>query len=211
MSVNRAIILGRVGRDVELRHTAAGIAVANVSVATSRTWKTKEGEKGEETQWHQVALYDRLAEIAAEFLAKGSQVYIEGRLKSRTYQDRDGVERSVTEIIAEALQLLGGRPDGAGHSEVGGQQRGGAAPQRSSGNAAARSHSAPAGRPAQGAERGNGQAQTQGGRSTARREVPAGAFDDPDDIPFLRRASDPLSAQLDSVRSGAAKRSRQAR
>ena len=211
MSVNRVFILGRCGRDVELRHTTSGTAVANVSVATSRTWKNREGEREEETQWHSVVLYDRLAEIASEYLSKGSQVYIEGRLKTRTYTDKDGADRSVTEIIAESLQLLGGRADGAGDGSGAAGRQQTSAPQRSSGQGASSAGKASAGRPPQGAQRGNTGAPSQGGRSSARREVPAGDFDDPDDIPFLSRASVPLCADLDSPLSRAAKRSRQAR
>ena len=112
-SINRATIIGNVGRDPELRYSAAGAAVCNITVATSRNWKDKtSGEKVEETEWHRVVFYDRLAEIAGEYLKKGRPVYVEGRLKTRKWQDKDGVERYTTEIVAENMQMLGGREDG---------------------------------------------------------------------------------------------------
>lgn len=112
-SINRATIIGNVGRDPELRYSAAGAAVCNITVATSRNWKDKtSGEKVEETEWHRVVFYDRLAEIAGEYLKKGRSVYVEGRLKTRKWTDKEGVERYTTEIVAENMQMLGGREDG---------------------------------------------------------------------------------------------------
>ena len=112
-SINRATIIGNVGRDPELRYSAAGAAVCNITVATSRNWKDKtSGEKVEETEWHRVVFYDRLAEIAGEYLKKGRSVYVDGRLKTRKWADKDGVERYTTEIVAENMQMLGGRDDG---------------------------------------------------------------------------------------------------
>ena len=112
-SINRATIIGNVGRDPELRYSAAGAAVCNITVATSRNWKDKtSGEKVEETEWHRVVFYDRLAEIAGEYLKKGRPVYVEGRLKTRKWTDKEGVERYTTEIVAENMQMLGGRDDG---------------------------------------------------------------------------------------------------
>ena len=100
-SINRATIIGNVGRDPELRYSAAGAAVCNITVATSRNWKDKtSGEKVEETEWHRVVFYDRLAEIAGEYLKKGRSVYVDGRLKTRKWQDKEGVERYTTEIVA---------------------------------------------------------------------------------------------------------------
>ena len=117
-SVNKVICLGRVGRDPEVRYTPSGAAVANLSVATSRSWKDKQsGDKVEETEWHRIVFYDRLAEIAGEYLKKGKEVYIEGRLKTRKWQDKDGKDNFTTEIVAESMQLLGGRdakPEGQG-------------------------------------------------------------------------------------------------
>lgn len=123
-SVNKVIVLGNLGRDPELRYTPSGAAVCNVSIATTRNWKSKDsGERQEETEWHRVVFYDRLAEIAGEYLKKGRPVYVEGRLKTRKWQDKDGKDVYTTEIIAEQMQLLGGREDGGGGG--GGYSRGG--------------------------------------------------------------------------------------
>lgn len=125
-SVNKVIVLGNLGRDPELRYTPSGAAVCNVSVATTRNWKNKDsGERQEETEWHRVVFYDRLAEIAGEYLKKGRPVYVEGRLKTRKWQDKDGRDQYTTEVIAEQMQLLGGREDGAGGGGGGGYSRGG--------------------------------------------------------------------------------------
>jgi single-strand DNA-binding protein len=125
-SVNKVIVIGNLGRDPEIRYTPNGNAVCNVSVATTRTWKAKDsGEKTEETEWHRVVFYDRLAEIAGEYLKKGRSVYVEGRLKTRKWQDKDGVEKFTTEIIAEEMKMLGGREGMGGGAEEGGGGGGG--------------------------------------------------------------------------------------
>jgi len=111
-SVNKVIVIGNLGRDAELRYTPGGAAVCNVSVATTRNWKDKQGERQEETEWHRVTFYDRLAEIAGEYLKKGRPVYVEGRLKTRKWTDKEGKEQYTTEIIAEQMQMLGGREEG---------------------------------------------------------------------------------------------------
>ena len=112
-SVNKAIVLGNLGRDPEVRYTPNGAAVCSLSIATTRNWKDKNsGDRVEETEWHRVVFYDRLAEIAGEYLKKGSPVYIEGRLKTRKWQDKDGKDQYTTEIVAESMQLLGGRDGG---------------------------------------------------------------------------------------------------
>lgn len=109
-SVNKVILVGNLGRDPETRYTADGSAVTNISVATTSTWKDKtSGEKREETEWHRVTFFGRLAEIAGEYLRKGAPVYIEGRLKTRKWQDKEGQTRYSTDIIAEQLQMLGSR------------------------------------------------------------------------------------------------------
>jgi single-strand DNA-binding protein len=114
-SINKVIIIGNLGRDPEVRYTPSGAAVCNVSVATTRNWKDKNsGDKVEETEWHRVVFYDRLAEIAGEYLKKGRSVYVEGRLKTRKWQDKDGKDTYTTEIVAENMQLLGGREGGGG-------------------------------------------------------------------------------------------------
>lgn len=114
-AVNKAILIGNVGRDPETKYTQSGMAVCSLRLATSFKRKDKStGEMVEETEWHSVVLYDRLAEIAGQYLKKGRPAYIEGHLKTRKWSDKDGVERQTTEIVAESLQLLGGREDGAG-------------------------------------------------------------------------------------------------
>ena len=125
-SINKVIIIGNLGRDPEVRYTPSGAAVCNVSVATTRNWKDKNsGDKVEETEWHRVVFYDRLAEIAGEYLKKGRPVYVEGRLKTRKWQDKDGKDNYTTEIVAEQMQLLGGREGGGGGGGYGGGQGGG--------------------------------------------------------------------------------------
>ena len=109
-SVNKVIIIGNLGKDPEVRYTPNGNAVCNLRIATTRTWKNKDsGEKMEETEWHSVVLYDRQAEVAGEYLKKGRPVYIEGRLKTRKWQDKEGADRYTTEIISDSMQLLGSR------------------------------------------------------------------------------------------------------
>ena len=165
-SVNKVIVLGNLGRDPELRYTPSGSAVCNVSIATTRNWKSKDsGERQEETEWHRVVFYDRLAEIAGEYLKKGRPVYVEGRLKTRKWQDKEGKDQYTTEIIAEQMQLLGGREEGGG----GGYSRGGAPEDMSQEDRPSRQER-PAARPAP---------------QRAPAPKPASSFDDlDDDIPF---------------------------
>jgi single-strand DNA-binding protein len=125
-SINKVIIIGNLGRDPEVRYTPSGSAVCNVSVATTRNWKDKSsGDKVEETEWHRVVFYDRLAEVAGEYLKKGRPVYVEGRLKTRKWQDKDGKDTYTTEIVAEQMQLLGGREGGGGGGGYGGGNQSG--------------------------------------------------------------------------------------
>lgn len=158
-SVNKVILIGNLGRDPEVRYAPSGAAICNVTIATSRQWKNKDsGERQEETEWHRVVFYDRLAEIAGEYLKKGKSVYVEGRLKTRKWTDKDGVEKYTTEIIAQEMTMLGGR-EGGGMSDEGG---GGA----------------PAPRPAAAPPRGPAPA----GKAPAKSNT---GFDDmDDDIPF---------------------------
>tara|TARA_A100001388_G_C28634080_1_gene433712 strand:- start:378 stop:806 length:429 start_codon:yes stop_codon:yes gene_type:complete len=115
--VNKAIIVGNLGNDPEIRYSANGNAIASISVATSDRWKDKNtGEQQERTEWHRVKLFGRLAELAGEYLKKGSQVYIEGRIQTSKYQDKDGNDRWSTEIVARDMTFLGGR-GGAGDSQ----------------------------------------------------------------------------------------------
>lgn len=109
-SVNKTIILGNLGRDPEARYMPNGEAVTNIAVATTESWKDKNtGEKKETTEWHRITFYRKLAEIAGQYLKKGSSVYVEGRLQTRKWTDKDGVERFTTEIIADSMQMLGGK------------------------------------------------------------------------------------------------------
>lgn len=112
-SVNKVIIVGNLGRDPEVRYLPEGGAVANISVATTDTWKDKSGEKQERTEWHRVAFFGKLAEIAGEYLKKGSQVYVEGALRTRKWQDKEGKDRYTTEIVADRMQMLGSRSGGS--------------------------------------------------------------------------------------------------
>jgi len=143
-SVNKVIIVGNLGKDPEVRYMPSGSAICSVTVATSRQWKDKtSGERQEETEWHRITFFDRMAEIAGEYLKKGRPVYVEGRLKTRKYTDKDGVEKYSTEIVATDMQLLGGR-EGGGGSGMGDADMGAAPAPRS----APPARSAPAPRPA---------------------------------------------------------------
>ncbi len=158
-SVNKVILIGNLGKDPEVRYATSGTAVCSFTIATSRKWKDKtSGDTNEETEWHRLVCYDRLAEIAGEYLKKGKPVYIEGRLKTRKWQDKDGADRYTTEIIVQELTMLGSREEGG-------------AP-------------APAPRPAAAPAAGNAYAAAKAGR-TAPASKPATGFDDmDDDIPF---------------------------
>lgn len=112
-SVNKAIILGNLGKDPETRYTQNGDAVTNIVVATSEKWKDKSGEKQERTEWHRVTLFGRLAEVAGEYLKKGHIVYLEGKIQTRKYTDKEGIDRYATEVVADRMQLLPQR-DSAG-------------------------------------------------------------------------------------------------
>jgi single-strand DNA-binding protein len=108
--VNKVIVVGNLGNDPEVRYTPSGSAVATISVATSDSWKDKQtGEQREKTEWHRIVMFNRLGEIAGEYLRKGSQVYIEGKLQTRKWQDQSGNDRYTTEIVANTMQMLGGR------------------------------------------------------------------------------------------------------
>ena len=115
--INKVIIVGNLGGDPETRYMPSGSAVTNLTVATNESWKDKQtGEQKDRTEWHKVAMFNRLAEIAAEYLRKGSQVYIEGKLRTRKWQDKNGQDRWTTEIIADEMQMLGGRGGAGGGS-----------------------------------------------------------------------------------------------
>jgi single-strand DNA-binding protein len=115
--LNMTQIIGHLGRDPEVRHTPDGTAVANLAVATNETWKDKAGEKQERTEWHRVVLFGKVAEVAADYLRKGSLVYLQGRLQTRKWQGEDGQDRYTTEIVGERLRMLGGKPAREGETE----------------------------------------------------------------------------------------------
>ena len=131
-SVNKVILVGNLGRDPEVRYTPDGSAICNISIATTSQWKDRNtGERREDTEWHRVVFYNRLAEIAGEYLRKGRSVYIEGRLKTRKWQDKEtGQDRYSTDIVAEQMQMLGGGRDGDSDSGGGHYQGDGGAPRR---------------------------------------------------------------------------------
>jgi len=123
--INKVILVGNLGQDPETRYMPSGKAVTNLRLATSDSWKDKQtGEQREQTEWHSVVMYDRLAEIAAEYLRKGSQIYVEGRLKTRKWQDKEGKDTYTTEIIAEQMQLLGSREGMGGGAPAGADDHG---------------------------------------------------------------------------------------
>ncbi|RUO49107.1 single-stranded DNA-binding protein [Pseudidiomarina donghaiensis] len=163
--INKVILIGNLGADPEVRYTQSNTAIANLSIATSETWKDKQtGEPREQTEWHRCVAYRRLAEIAGEYLKKGSKVYVEGRLQTRKWQGQDGVERYTTEIVINDLQMLDGRPGGGqgqgggyGGGQFGGGQQGG-------------QQNAP-----QGGQQG-GQGGFGGGQQGGQRQAPAQSF-----------------------------------
>jgi single-strand DNA-binding protein len=131
--VNKVILVGNLGADPETRSMPSGMTVTNIRIATSESWKDKaSGAQQERTEWHNIALFGRLGEIAAEYLRKGSQVFVEGKLRTRKWQDKQGNDRFTTEIIADNMQMLGGRAGGGGGGAAGGADRsaGGSAPPR---------------------------------------------------------------------------------
>ncbi len=136
--INKVILVGNLGQDPEVRYSASGAAVATISIATSEQWTDKQsGQKQEKTEWHRVVMFNRLGEIAGEYLKKGSQVYIEGKLQTRKWQDQNGQDRYTTEIVANEMQMLGGRGGASDYNQgaAPAPQRG--APQQQAGNAPA--------------------------------------------------------------------------
>lgn len=178
-SVNKVIIVGNLGRDPETRTMPSGDQVTSIAVATTDTWKDKTtGEKKEQTEWHRISFFGKLAEIAGQYLKKGSQVYIEGSLRTRKYTDKDGVDKYATEIKADTMQMLGSRQGGGGGDEGGYS----APPARQNTNNTGGGNNAPR-------NNGGGNAgATQGTRRPAPQPEPVGAggsySDMDDDIPF---------------------------
>lgn len=116
-ALNKVMLIGHLGRDPEIRYMPSGDAMANLNIATTDTWKDKNGEKQERTEWHRIVMFGKLAEISGEYLKKGSQIYIEGRLQTRKWTDKSNVERYTTEIVADRMQMLGSR-SGAIHQDA---------------------------------------------------------------------------------------------
>ncbi|QJR81280.1 single-stranded DNA-binding protein [Alteromonas pelagimontana] len=181
--VNKVILVGNLGNDPEVRYMPNGNAVANLSLATSESWKDQQGQVQERTEWHRLTMYRRLAEIAGEYLKKGSQIYVEGKLQTRKWQDQQGQDRYTTEIIVDQMQMLGGRQENSGSAGGGYQQR----PQNNSqGNQDYNQQ----GGYQQNSNRGSGQPQggkpgnqpNQGGQNKPPMAEPDFDFDD--DIPF---------------------------
>lgn len=169
--VNKVILVGNLGNDPETRYTQAGAAITNVSVATSETWKDKQtGQPQERTEWHRVVFFNRLGEIAGEYLRKGSKIYVEGSLRTRKWQDKEGTDRYTTEIVGNEMQMLDSRSGGQGAGQGAGQGGGYAAPGDYGQNAP---RSAPAAAP-----------KATAGAAPAASSPPGdfGSFDD--DIPF---------------------------
>ena len=171
-SVNKVILVGNLGRDPEIRYLPSGDPVANVTIATSSKYKGKDGNMVEETEWHRVTFFGKLAEIVGQYLKKGRSVYVEGRIKTRKYTDKDGVEKYATDIIANEMQMLGSRE---GLGEPSGEHDGG-----DSGEGSGYSRPAPAARPAQ-----RPAAPPPAARQAPPQSRPSSGFDDmADDIPF---------------------------
>lgn len=162
-SVNKVILIGNLGRDPEMRYMPSGDAIANFSIATTETWKDKSGEKQEKTEWHRISMFGRLAEIAGEYLKKGSSVYIEGRLQTRKWQNKEGQDQYTTEVVANEMKMLGGRSGGNTFEVMDKEPSGGAS------------------RPARSAERSSSSSEGSAAKPAARKDD----FDDfGDDIPF---------------------------
>lgn len=162
-SVNKVILIGNLGRDPEMRYMPSGDAIANFSIATTESWKDKSGEKQEKTEWHRISMFGRLAEIAGEYLKKGSSVYIEGRLQTRKWQNKEGQDQYTTEVVANEMKMLGGRSGGNTFEVMDKEPSGGAS------------------RPARAAERSSSSSEGGAAKPAARKDD----FDDfGDDIPF---------------------------
>jgi single-strand DNA-binding protein len=174
-SLNKVTLIGNLGRDPETRYTPDGAAITNLSIATTSSWKDKNsGEKKEETEWHRCVFYNRLAEIAGEYLKKGSSIYVEGRLKTRKWQDKEGVEKFTTEVVVDQMQMLGGKAGmggGGGGGSSGDDMGGGSYTSRPAPKAMAG-----------GGGSSGGSSGAAGG--AAKKPAPASFDDMDDDIPF---------------------------
>lgn len=183
--VNKVILVGNLGNEPEVRFMPNGNAVANLSLATSESWKDQQGQVQERTEWHRLTMYKRLAEIAGEYLKKGSQIYVEGKLQTRKWQDQQGQDRYTTEIIVDQMQMLGGR-------EGGGSNQGGFQGQQGNSGGYRQSNNQNSG--AAGNQHGGGQqvpsGQTAGNGGQQRPPMTEPDFDFDDDIPFMRLYGD---------------------
>ena len=175
-SINKVILVGNLGQDPEVKYMPNGGAVTNISIATTDTWKDKStGEKKENTEWHRVVFFNRLAEIVGEYLRKGSQVYIEGNLRTRKWQDQSGADRYSTEIVAREMQMLGGRAGGSSDFAPQQFQQGSGAPQQSAPQQNAPQQNAPQ----------QNAPQQQAPQQATQQSAPPQNFDNfDDDIPF---------------------------
>ncbi|WP_421133230.1 single-stranded DNA-binding protein [Alteromonas sp. A079] len=191
--VNKVILVGNLGNDPEVRYMPNGNAVANLSLATSESWKDQQGQMQERTEWHRLTMYRRLAEIAGEYLKKGSQIYVEGKLQTRKWQDQQGQDKYTTEIIVDQMQMLGGRGGDAGGGNGGyqrqqGNQQGGGYNQNQGGGYQQGGQPAQQGGGFNQNQGGGGynQAPAQGGSQPQPKTPPMAEpdFDFDDDIPF---------------------------
>jgi single-strand DNA-binding protein len=159
-SINKVILIGNLGKDPEVRHLEGGVAVARFPLATSETFKDKNGERQERTEWHNIVVWRGLAEVAEKYVKKGQSVYIEGRIRTSNYQDKDGIQRYSTEIVADNMTMLGGKPEG-------GSQQGGSYSNESANAGVSSGNAANAGHPKAGNQK-----------------APASYEEEPDDLPF---------------------------
>ncbi len=174
MSVNKVILVGRLGKDPELRYTPSGAAVATFSLATTENYKDRDGNRQEKTEWHNIVVWRQLAEVCGKFLHKGKQVYLEGKIQTRSYDDRDGNKRYITEIVVDQMQMLGSREDSQGGGQ-GGQGSGYGGGQNYGGG---NQHNQAPSRPAQNNTYGGG------GQSTQPDSFEEPVFNPDDEIPF---------------------------
>ena len=185
MSVNKVILVGNVGKDPETRYLDESTAITKFSMATSETYRNKNGERVSTTEWHNVVLWRGLAQVAEKYVKKGTQIYIEGKIKTRTYDDADGNKKYITEIVGDQMQLLGRRPDDGGSQGGGGQgQAGGQAQSSGQGQTGGQAQSS-------GQAQAGGEAPTQPGSPTGQQATSAepgdpfdGGDNGPDDLPF---------------------------
>lgn len=176
--VNKVILVGNLGNDPEVRYMPNGNAVANLSLATSESWKDQQGQVQERTEWHRLTMYRKLAEIAGEYLKKGSQIYVEGKLQTRKWQDNNGQDKYTTEIIVDQMQMLGGGPGGGQNGgNFQGQNNGGGYRQGNSQNGGESGNQHGGGQRSPG-----GKASSNGGQQSQSMKEPDFDFDD--DVPF---------------------------